>query len=73
VNLPPGNMTLTVTAPGFATFKRELVLEVGHLPTVDITLVVGKAETVVEVSGSTPVIDTTTNVTTTNVTEDVLN
>ena len=73
VNLPPGNMTLTVTAQGFATFKRELVLEVGHLPTVDITLVVGKAETVVEVSGSAPVIDPTTNVTTTNVTEDVLN
>ena len=73
VNLPPGNMTVTATAQGFATFKRELVLEVGHLPTVDITLAVGRAETVVEVSGSTPVIDPTTNVTTTNVTEDVLN
>src|SRR5215471_7640853 len=73
VNLPPGNMTVTATAQGFATFKRELVLEVGHLPTVDITLAVGRAETVVEVSGSTPVIDPTTNVTTTNVTEDLLN
>ena len=44
VNLPPGNMTITATAPGFATFKRELVLEVGHLPTVDITLAVGRAK-----------------------------
>jgi hypothetical protein len=73
VNLPPGSMTITATAPGFATFKRDLVLEVGHLPTVDITLAIGKAETVVEVSGSTPAIETTTNVTTTNVTEEVLN
>jgi Carboxypeptidase regulatory-like domain len=73
VNLPPGSMTITATAPGFATFKRDVVLEVGHLPTVDITLAIGKAETVVEVSGSTPAIETTTNVTTTNVTEEVLN
>jgi Carboxypeptidase regulatory-like domain len=73
VNLPPGNMTITATAPGFATFKRDLVVEVGHLPTVDITLQVGRTETVVEVSGSTPVIDPTTNVTTTNLTESILN
>ena len=72
VNLPPGKMTITVTAPGFATFKRDLVLEVGHLPMVDITLQVGRTETVVEVSGSTPVIDPTTNVTTTNLTEKAL-
>lgn len=73
VNLPPGNLTITATAAGFATAKQELVLEVGHLPTVDITLRVGKAEVVVEVSGAAPQIDTTTNVTTTNVTEDVVN
>src|SRR5215467_15392678 len=74
VNLPPGNVTITVAAPGFATFKRGLVVEVGHLPTVDITLQVGMTETVVEVSGSsTPVIDPTTNVTTTNLTESTLN
>src|SRR5258708_5185069 len=33
-NLPPGTYTITVTAKGFETVKRELVLEVGHLPTV---------------------------------------
>jgi Carboxypeptidase regulatory-like domain/TonB dependent receptor len=71
-NLPPGNYTMTVTAAGFETIKRELALEVGHLPTVDFTLDVGKAETVVEVSGAAPQIDVTTNVTTTNVTEDVI-
>jgi hypothetical protein len=38
-NLPPGNYTITVTATGFDTLKREgLVLEVGHLPTMDLTL-----------------------------------
>jgi len=72
-NLPPGNLTLTVTSSGFSTFKQEMVLEVGHLPTVDVSLEVGKAETIVEVSGQAPQIDVTTNVSTTNVTEDVIN
>jgi hypothetical protein len=71
-NLPPGNYTITVTAAGFATSKREVPLEVGHLPSVDFALEVGKTSTIVEVSGQAPQIDVTTNVTTTNVTEDVI-
>lgn len=72
-NLPPGTYVITVKAEGFATEKKEgLVLEVGHLPTQDLTLQVGKTETVVEVSGEAPAIDVTTNQTMTNVTEDVL-
>src|SRR6202000_774158 len=71
-NLPPSSYTLTVTANGFTTEKRTFVLEVGHLPTVDITLEVGKTTSVIEVTGAAPKIDTTTNVTTTNVTEDVI-
>lgn len=71
-NLPPGNYTVTVTAMGFTTIKQDLVLEVGHLPTLDFALEVGKAETIVEVSGQAPQIDVTTNVTTTNITEDVI-
>src|SRR5579871_6567847 len=71
-NLPPGTYTITVAGEGFETAKRELVLEVGHLPTVDFVLEIGKASQVVEVNSATPVIDTTTNVTTTNVTEDVI-
>src|ERR1700749_4297070 len=42
-NLPPGNYTITVTGSGFETAKRELVLEGGHLPTVDFVLEIGKA------------------------------
>ena len=70
-NLPPGTYTITVTAQGFATQKKDGVpLEVGHLPTMDFNLQVGKAETVVEVSGEAPLVDVTTNHTMTNVTED---
>jgi hypothetical protein len=71
-NLPPGSYTITVTAAGFSTNKHEFVLEVGHLPTIDISLEVGSSSTVVEVTSAAPQIDVTTNVTTTNVTEDVI-
>src|SRR5258708_9930774 len=72
-NLPPGTYTITVTAKGFKTFKRDdLVIEVGHLPSVDLTLEVGTASEIVEVSSAPPQIDMTSNVTQTNVTEDVI-
>ncbi len=72
-NLPPGSYLITVTAKGFRTSKRDgLVIEVGHLPTVDLTLEVGGTETVVEVSGATPAIDVTQNTTQTNITTDVI-
>jgi hypothetical protein len=72
-NLPPGVYAVTVTATGFSELKREgITIEVGHLPTLDLTLAVGAAGTVVEVSGEAPVIDVTTNHTMTNVTEDVI-
>ena len=71
-NLPPGAYTITITATGFSTEKRTLTIEVGHLPTIDVTLEVGKTTSVVEVTGAAPQIDTTTNVTTTNVTSDVI-
>jgi hypothetical protein len=72
-NLPPGTYVLTVKAPGFETLKREgLVLEVGHLPTVELTLKVGEVKTVVEVNTEGPLIDTTSNTTLTNISEDTL-
>ena len=72
-NLPPGTYKITVTAKGFATAERPgLVIEVGHLPSVDMILQVGATETVVEVNAAPPVIDVTTSRTMTNVTEDVI-
>jgi len=72
-NLPPGTYTITVTSKSFKTTKREgLVLEVGHLPTIDIALEVGTAGETVEVSGEAPQIDVTTETTQTNITQDVV-
>jgi hypothetical protein len=72
-NLPPGTYTVTVKAATFSELKREgVVIEVGHLPTLDLTLSVGAAGTVVEVTGAAPVIDVTTNTNQTNLTRDEL-
>jgi hypothetical protein len=72
-NLPPGVYTITVTAQGFETLKREgLALEVGHLPSVDLQLTVGAVNTVIEVSTEGPLIDTTTTTTLTNIPEEEL-
>jgi len=68
-NLPPGVYGINISATGFKTTKRDgLTVEVGHLPTVDITLEVGTTAEVVEVSGQAPVIDVTTNTNQTNLT-----
>ncbi|MGA8438558.1 MAG: TonB-dependent receptor [Candidatus Sulfotelmatobacter sp.] len=73
-NLPPGTYTVKVKAAGFSELKREgIVIEVGHLPTVDLTLAVGATGTVVEVTGAAPVIDVTTNTNQTNLTAQTLN
>lgn len=72
-NLPPGLYTLTVTAEGFETLKHEkLALEVGHVPTVELTLHIGKVSTVVEVSTTGPQIDTTTTENMTNIPQEDL-
>jgi len=71
-NLPPDNYTISVTAKGF--FDREArggTTSVACQPLI-FTLEVGRSETIVEVSGAAPQIDVTTNVTTTNVTQDII-
>lgn len=72
-NLPPGTYIITVTANGFRTVKREgLILEVGHLPSLDFMLEVGVASSVVEVTSEAPLIDATTSRTMTNITQDMV-
>lgn len=72
-NLPPGSYTITATASGFDTLKRTgIVLEVGHLPTVDLTLKVGTTTSVVEVTAEGAMIDETTTTTLTNIPQQAL-
>jgi hypothetical protein len=73
LNLPPGTYKLIIAAQGFKKAQRAgVTIEVGHLPTLDISLEVGTTSEVVEVTGSAPLIDTTTETTLTNVTSDVI-
>ncbi len=72
-NLPAGEYTIVVKAQGFESLKQSgLVLEVGHLPTLPITLKIGAVSTVVEVNTEGPMIDTTSVTTLTNIPEEVL-
>jgi outer membrane receptor protein involved in Fe transport len=58
--LPPGQYSLTVSAPGFRTFKQGgIELTVGRLPTIDVQLQVGAVAEVVEVTSAAPVVDVT--------------
>ena len=73
-NLPPDAYTIMVDAKGFKTLKRTgLVIEVGHSPSLDLSLSVGEASETVDVSAaSAPLIDVTSVTTLTNVTADEL-
>ncbi len=72
-NLPPGPYTITVQVQGFDTLKRTgLMIEVGHAPTVDLTLAIGTESTTVDVSAATPQIDVTSVTTQTTLTNDVV-
>ena len=60
VQLPSGTYTLTVTVPGFRTFKQVGIdLAVGRLPNVDIKLEVGAVAETVEVAADASVVDVT--------------
>src|SRR5262249_25671694 len=58
VDLRPGTYVVTVTLPGFSTFKREgLELNTGVTATVNADLRIGAIEETVTVTGATPVVD----------------
>jgi hypothetical protein len=60
--LPPGSYTLTVTAPGFRTYKQVgIPLSVGTLPTIDINMEIGSVAETIEVTGRAPIVDVTTS------------
>jgi hypothetical protein len=73
-NLPPGAYIVKVDAKGFKTLNQSgLVIEVGHSPSLDLSLAVGATADTVEVSAQTPSIDVTSVTTLTNITNDVIN
>ncbi len=58
--LPAGDYTLTVTAPGFRTFKQiGIDLAAGRLPSIDVQLQVGAVAETVEVLATAPLVDVT--------------
>jgi len=59
--LPPGQYTLTATAPGFATrVQTGIVLTIAQFATLDIALKTGGAQDTVTVEGGAELINTTT-------------
>ncbi|GAA3754420.1 TonB-dependent receptor [Terriglobus aquaticus] len=59
-NVPVGNYTIKVSAPGFTGFQQRGVLEVGNAATVDATLSVGSESQVVEVQAGVAALETET-------------
>ena len=73
-NLPPGEYTLTVTAPNFRTYKGTGIdLSAGRLPIIDVQLEIGTTSQVVEVTAAAPIVDVTESKAAATVTEDILN
>ncbi|HLK65511.1 MAG TPA: TonB-dependent receptor [Bryobacteraceae bacterium] len=67
-NLPPGVYTLSVKATGFRAYKLENIdLQVGHLPTIDVSMEVGATTETVEVSAEAAAIDTSQSKVQTNI------
>ncbi len=72
-NLPPGTYVITVEDAGFKTLKvQNVLLEVGHSPTVDLTLAVGAESSVVDVASEATQVDVTSVTTQSNITQDVI-
>ncbi len=55
--LEPGTYTVTVTAPSFAPYKANFVVQVGQLTEVSPVLTSGSESTTVEVTAETPVLN----------------
>jgi len=60
--LPPGQYTMTVSAPGFRTYRQTGIdLRVGRLPSIDVQLEVGAVAETVEVSSTATMVDVTSS------------
>lgn len=71
--LRPGAYEVVFTLPGFATLRREgIQLTSGFTATINATLTVSTLQETITVTGSTPLVDTTTATQRTTVTSEVL-
>jgi hypothetical protein len=59
-SLPPGEYTLSVTAPKFRTYKQTKIdLSAGRLPVIDVQMQIGTVGEVIEVTAAAPTVDVT--------------
>jgi hypothetical protein len=60
IHLQPGTYSVTITAPGFEPYKSvDVTVQVGLLTTIDGHMQVGSTSQTVEVSGASPLLNTT--------------
>jgi hypothetical protein len=60
IHLQPGTYSVTITAPGFEPYKSvDVTVQVGLLTTIDGHMQVGSTSQTVEVSGASPLVNTT--------------
>ena len=70
--LPPGTYTVSYELAGFSAVKREgVAIQVAQTVRLDIEMSVGALQETVTVSGESPVVDTSSTVTQTNITKDL--
>jgi hypothetical protein len=60
IHLQPGTYSVTISAPGFEPYKSvDVTVQVGLLTTIDAHMQVGSTSQTVEVSGASPLVNTT--------------
>src|SRR6266853_1854760 len=71
--VPPGEYTLSATAPNFRTFKvTGIKLDVGKAPTFDLPLELGEVSQTIEVTSTAILVDVTSSKVSTAIPEDVI-
>jgi hypothetical protein len=72
VTLPPGTYSISYELAGFTPLRREgIVVQVARTTRLDVELGVGALQETVTVSGESPVVDTSSTVTQTNINKDL--
>jgi hypothetical protein len=70
--LPPGTYSVNYELTGFTPLRREgIVVQVARTTRLDVDLTVGALQETVTVSGESPVVDTSSTVTQTNINKDL--